>query len=492
MDYGIDETMKKEAINDMKDPGEGQPQNAFLMKVNDCSSVLIHEDWLLASQKCAIIKGALKRNDENGNLVYAEGTDFSKIKVTKARGALEKPRWSQPFKLEVSSDGDDSVWRKVEHIVMEPSFSGDGSEYLGGDVALIKLARKVKTPENGFIAPICLPDVDFTDFTDDLSDQLYFAGFGRRRIQFCVTNMRGPDKFNICGRSKVCLEKTAYMEKKCPLEFMYKNQTYDKCLTIPNPSMEDPICVRLSQASSFNETVYVFSSDMQKVLAICIPPTVQLREKGWCITQGPMDKMLSEPLQPAASWGFCGSEDDQLQCATSIDDKLYNTAKIPVSRFNDQFCLEQLENNLRYEMVKTADTDKFLKNVICVGKNVSNDWQNVKAYKFIDKNNTFYRQTIDEEALELLARANISKYGLDGAACLGDSGAPLFKYVEDNGIEKPVLVGIFSFLLWGTCRGRNEPSYFSKVKAYMDNFILKYIPKNETCIVSTKVISKKF
>ena len=66
MDYGIDETMKKEAINDMKDPGEGQPQNAFLMKVNDCSSVLIHEDWLLASQKCAIIKGALKRNDENG------------------------------------------------------------------------------------------------------------------------------------------------------------------------------------------------------------------------------------------------------------------------------------------------------------------------------------------------------------------------------------------------------------------------------------------
>ena len=27
----------------------------------------------------------------------------------------------------------------------------------------------------------------------------------------------------------------------------------------------------------------------------------------------------------------------------------------------------------------------------------------------------------------------------------------------------PVLEGVFSFMLWGTCRGRKEPTYYNKV-----------------------------
>jgi Trypsin len=491
MDYGIDDPLVIEEKIEYKDKGEGQPQNAFIFKLNECSSVLIHPDWLLTSQKCVTLKGASKFTDGNGNLVYSDGTDFSKIRVIKTKGAKEKPLWRQSLKLNVSLEGDELIWRKIEHIVMEPLFAGDGTEFLGGDIALVKLSKNLESPDEGYVAPICLADLNFEELSLDSNEQLYFAGFGRRRIQFCVTNMKGPDNFNFCGRSKICSGKSAYMEKKCPLEFPYKNKTYAECLTIPNPSLEDPMCINLAKSDFFNETAYVLSFDMQKVLATCIPATVQQKEKGWCTTQGFMDTTISEPSY-SSGWGFCGSEEDQLQCSKNIDDKIYNTEKIPVSRFNDRFCLEQLENNLKHDMVKMNSADEYLRNIFCVGKNVSNDWKNVKAYRFDDRNNTFLRQNLDTMAIETLVKANVSAYGLDGIACMGDPGGPLFKYVDDNGIQKPLLVGLFSFMLWGTCRGKNEPSYFLKVKPYMENFIFKYIPKNETCIVNpSKVPSQQ-
>jgi hypothetical protein len=35
---------------------------------------------------------------------------------------------------------------------------------------------------------------------------------------------------------------------------------------------------------------------------------------------------------------------------------------------------------------------------------------------------------------------------------------------------------VFSFMLWGTCRGRHEPSFYVRVKDYLD-FIYKHVPK---------------
>ena len=57
----------------------------------------------------------------------------------------------------------------------------------------------------------------------------------------------------------------------------------------------------------------------------------------------------------------------------------------------------------------------------------------------------------------------IKKHYINGGPnCFGDSGGPLWRTVEahsnlKNGSQKkknvPVLVGVFSFLLWGTCYG---------------------------------------
>ena len=50
----------------------------------------------------------------------------------------------------------------------------------------------------------------------------------------------------------------------------------------------------------------------------------------------------------------------------------------------------------------------------------------------------------------------INPYDIDGGpACFGDSGGPLWRTVIDKKTKKkvPVLIGVFSFTLWGTCHG---------------------------------------
>ena len=62
---------------------------------------------------------------------------------------------------------------------------------------------------------------------------------------------------------------------------------------------------------------------------------------------------------------------------------------------------------------------------------------------------------------ELVFKSNkqIKKSYINGGPnCFGDSGGPLWRAVTvDSGGKKekkvPVLVGVFSFLLWGTCYG---------------------------------------
>ena len=58
---------------------------------------------------------------------------------------------------------------------------------------------------------------------------------------------------------------------------------------------------------------------------------------------------------------------------------------------------------------------------------------------------------------------DIKKHYINGGPnCFGDSGGPLWRFVEaesklENESTKkkkvPVLIGVFSFLLWGTCHG---------------------------------------
>ena len=48
---------------------------------------------------------------------------------------------------------------------------------------------------NGRIIPICLPGEGFPEFEND---NVFMAGFGRRQIPHCLTDMQGPEKFQVC------------------------------------------------------------------------------------------------------------------------------------------------------------------------------------------------------------------------------------------------------------------------------------------------------
>ena len=80
-------------------------------------------------------------------------------------------------------------------------------------------------------------------------------------------------------------------------------------------------------------------------------------------------------------------------------------------------------------------------------------------------------------------KSNIKRYYIDGGpGCFGDSGGPLWREVIDPMSKKkvPVLVGVFSYLLWGTCHGSRDPKYYVRVSSVTD-WIRKYVPKEETC-----------
>ena len=56
----------------------------------------------------------------------------------------------------------------------------------------------------------------------------------------------------------------------------------------------------------------------------------------------------------------------------------------------------------------------------------------------------------------------------------------MFSLAEDS--DDIILEGVFSYMLWGTCRGRKEPSYAMQLSSYHD-WILRYIPKKEICVL---------
>ena len=85
--------------------------------------------------------------------------------------------------------------------------------------------------------------------------------------------------------------------------------------------------------------------------------------------------------------------------------------------------------------------------------------------------------------------STLQQYYVDGGpGCFGDSGGPLWRDVYDieSNTTVPVLVGVFSYLLWGTCHGSQEPKYYARVSSITD-WIYQYVPKEQTCEYSNKL-----
>ena len=99
---------------------------------------------------------------------------------------------------------------------LHKSFKNEALSWQGFDVALIKL--EVKNGENvpeGKSLPVCLPGKGFESYNNQ---SLLMAGYGRRRIPYCITNMIGPERFQLCGRENTCSKN--HRTRSCNLNFL--------------------------------------------------------------------------------------------------------------------------------------------------------------------------------------------------------------------------------------------------------------------------------
>ena len=234
------------------------------------------------------------------------------------------------------------------------------------------------------------------------------------------------------------------------------------------------------EAAMSDKTVHIFDNTSRDYVTTCYPKRSAKNSKGWCTTRAPGVDKNTEPTSDSG-WGFCSDDETQKHCNEEIPDKKNQTA-IRVQVLDSNFCNDKLENNLKVEQPETRRNDfenmREKSGVICIGKNITHPYgDDVFVYRSGNKYSSFKGAEKDIEKMT----QNSSRYDINGGpSCFGDSGGPLFRIVDKNDTVTPVLVGVFSFMLWGTCQGEDEPGYYGRISHSVD-WIQKYIPSNELC-----------
>ncbi len=388
--------------------------------------------------------------------------------------------WTEP--IWTSSNG--GKRRDTEKIILHKKFLGEKLAWKGYDFALLKLApsssNDSKRNPEGLVAPPCLASKMYK--AEKYLDNIYFSGFGRRYIPHCLTDGTGPVKYGVCGRPAYC--NWGSRTTRCGLDFLYQGRKHKECLKdVDTPSAADPVCVSLRKSSPALEgeerLVHVMDGK-KKYVTTCYPKRAPKGSKGWCTVRAPGVFKDKEPT-PTDGWGFCSNEDSQKHCNEKIPKK-QNTTAYRLGIFNTEFCKVELGKNLKVEQPRATPEEyadiEGKAGLYCLGQNYSHHFEKDLYYQR-GVNGHFYELSwSDHNVMETMYHhSNIPKHAVSGGlVCFGDSGGPLFQlvYEPSRKLVQPIVIGAFSFMLWATCQGADEPGYFGKVN-FVEDWIKKYV-----------------
>ena len=121
----------------------------------------------------------------------------------------------------------------------------------------------------------------------------------------------------------------------------------------------------------------------------------------------------------------------------------------------------------------------FRSGLICTGVVHYRDWSEDGAYLHTELDK-FKEVDLGPELIDSVVESRQVKAQpvTAGPSCFGDEGGPLFRVHR----KRAVLVGIFSFVPWGKCVGREDLGFFTGVKEHMA-WIRQYVAWDETFVM---------
>lgn len=114
------------------------------------------------------------------------------------------------------------------------------------------LSIMLSTQTGQKVVPICLPTLKFADAFD--GKDAVMAGYGRRENPFCMTDMMGPQAFEICGSPQYCKYNDPGL-RKCGLDFIYKGKKRRSCMKTEPPSSQHPLCKKYKETHLKNNSL---------------------------------------------------------------------------------------------------------------------------------------------------------------------------------------------------------------------------------------------
>lgn len=468
-------------------------EQAFLVQLPGCTGSLISNNWILTASHCyKSLEYVGFGNDQGDWEVDMRDQNLEYSFVEKPDVLEEIPDeglWTTPFKQKFQMNDTfrlgSATWRKVKRVILHRGFENEALSWRGFDIALVELEPGSffhESNEEG-IAPACLSSRQVQQH-----EEVQIAGYGRRYVPHCMTDQSGPEKYAVCGRPKECSldHKTQY----CGLDFLYNGTQHRKCLQGETPTASNTVCQALWALfpGSFQRTSYVFNNDQSSLNVTCYPKVPPKGSKGWCVTRDPGASENKEP-DVDSGWGFCSPDKRQDYCNEPIPSKMDSSATT-VSVFDTDECVLEMGKNLKIEQpfVRPEEYQDLQRaNLFCVGINHTNELDD-NVYRMNDEGqlSKISRDSVRAKLQQKLVQSGEiqSHFTEGGPGCFGDSGGPAFQIVTDPKTNRktPVVMGVFSFMLWGTCGSREEPSYYGHVNAY-SSWIESYVPTKKLCYI---------